>query len=62
MIEIYWLLMDNKKLNSTENGWVAEKQEIISNHKIIRRLVFTITLLYMIVYTSVSLVMYNDLI
>jgi hypothetical protein len=62
MIEIYWLLMDKKKLNSTENGWVAEKQEIIANRKIIRRLVFAITLLYMIAYTSVSLVMYNDLI
>jgi hypothetical protein len=62
MIEIYWLLLNKKEFNSTKNEWVAGKQEITTNRKIIRCLVFAITLLYMIIYTSVSLVMYNDLI
>jgi hypothetical protein len=60
MIEIYWLLKMKKELKSSEKGWVEEKQKITTNRKLIRRLVFTITLLYMIIYASMSLVMYND--
>jgi hypothetical protein len=62
MIEIYWLLINKKELTSTENGWVAGKHDITKNRKIIRCLVFAITLLYIIIYTSVSWLMYNDLI
>jgi hypothetical protein len=62
MIEIYWLLKMKKELKSTEKGWVDDKQKINANRKVIRHLVFAITLLYTIIYTLVSLVMYNDLI
>jgi len=62
MIEIYWLLMDKKKLNSTENGWMADKQEITTNRKIVSRFVFAITLFYLIIYTLVSLAMSYDII
>jgi hypothetical protein len=62
MIEIYWLLMDKKKLNSTENGWMVDKQQITTNRKIVRRFVFAITLCYLIIYTLVSLAMSYDII
>jgi hypothetical protein len=62
MIEIYWLLMMKKELKPTEKGWVDDKQKMSTNRKVIRCLIFAITLLYIIIYTSVSLVMYNDLI
>jgi hypothetical protein len=62
MIEIYWLLMDKKKLNSTVNGWMADKQEITTNRKIVSRFVFAITLFYLIIYTLVSLAMSYDII
>jgi hypothetical protein len=62
MIEIYWLLMNKKELSSTENGWMADKQEITTNRKIVRRFVFAITLFYLIIYTLVSLAMCYDFI
>ena len=62
MIEIYWLLMNKKELSSTENGWMADKQEITTNRKIVRRFVFAITLCYLIIYTLVSLAMSYDII
>jgi hypothetical protein len=62
MIEIYWLLKTKKELKSTEKGWMDDKQKIITNRKVIRRLVFAITVFYLIIYTLISLAIYNDLI
>jgi hypothetical protein len=62
MIEIYWLLMNKKELNSSQKQWIDEKQEINGNCKIIRLFVLAITLLFMIIYISISLLMYYDFI
>jgi hypothetical protein len=60
MIEIYWFLKKKKEQNSAQKGWTAYNKEIMGNHKVIRGFVFVITLLYMVIYTLVSLAMYND--
>ncbi len=62
MIEIYWLLMIKKEQNSTENGWMVEKQEITTNRKIVRCFVIVVTLFYFIIYSLVSLAMCYDFI
>jgi hypothetical protein len=62
IIEIYWLLQKNKKLNATLKGWVQEENKINNHRKLIQYLAHGISGTFVTCYFLIAILMYNRII
>ena len=61
MIEIYWLLKKNHKLEATAKGWITDSYDKAGHRKIIQYVVHGLTLVYIIIYIIIGAVLYFEL-
>ena len=62
MIEIFWLLQKNKKLNATLKGWVQEENKTSSHQKLIQYLAHGISCTFVTCYFLIAMLMYHRVI
>ncbi len=62
MIEIYWLLQKNKKLNATLKGWIQEENKINNHRKLIQYLAHGISCTFVTFYFLIAILMYHRVI
>jgi len=57
MIEMYWLLQKSKVEEKSQKCWTSDDEKVNRNRRNIKYIVFTITILFIIIYTLAAVLM-----
>ena len=57
MIEMYWLLQKSKVEEKAKKCWTSDQEKVNRNRRKIKYIVFTITILFIIIYTLAAVLM-----
>jgi hypothetical protein len=58
VIEVFWLLQKNQKLNSNVKGWVNDKSKTTKHHNFCRCFTYATTAVFIFIYILVSVIFY----
>jgi hypothetical protein len=60
MIEIFWLLNKSTDDKEKQKSWIAQKDKKLSGRKLIRILVPSLTVIFILTYLTTAVVVFNS--